>query len=516
MRTTHVKLQTEGLRSTRDRLFYLIYLLALAASVSLWFLAIRSPLWVDETYSYWQISAGFSGILARQIISFPAYSYILWFSTKFIGTSEIALRIPSILAVLGAAYLLYLAARELFESDIAFIAAIVFCIHRIVVFEAIDARPYAFAILAVNAAILVMLRLRRTDSNWLAALFGFLAACIIWFHFTFATILPALILCFFITKFRDRKTMWRQFGIAAAAFALALLPAIPRFLYVLRASGTLVYEQPPTLMNLAGTFAPGWPWVALGVIALVILAVTALVAAVRTRSVSRIHVQGQPILLCLCLALIPILILYGVSVGTSIHTFDFRHCLDAVPGIALCWAMLLGFLRPRILRLLFSVVLVAVVSYSFYNASYSRQHKYSWKHALEVTEKNASVDHAPVLICSDFVESSFATMPVGSAKDSNFFTPLSYYRLSVPVVPLPKALNGETVRVSSQFLKEAASKHERFLAFACLGSYPTIEWLAQSAAATHSVRSVGVFDGIKILEFTPRSIAPGNRPSKVR
>jgi len=83
--------------------------------------------------------------------------------------------------VLGAAYLLYLAARELFESDIAFIAAIVFCIHRIVVFEAIDARPYAFAILAVNAAILVMLRLRRTDSNWLAALFGFLAACIIWF-----------------------------------------------------------------------------------------------------------------------------------------------------------------------------------------------------------------------------------------------------------------------------------------------------------------------------------------------
>jgi len=36
MRTTHVKLQTEGLRPTRDRLFYLIYLLALAASVSLW------------------------------------------------------------------------------------------------------------------------------------------------------------------------------------------------------------------------------------------------------------------------------------------------------------------------------------------------------------------------------------------------------------------------------------------------------------------------------------------------
>jgi hypothetical protein len=269
-------------------------------------------------------------------------------------------------------------------------------------------------------------------------------------------------------------------------------------------------------MNLAGTFAPGWPWVALGVTTLVILGITALVVAVRTRSIPRIHLQGWQILLCLCLALIPILILYGVSVGTSIHTFAFRHRLAALPGIALCWAMLLGFLRPRTLRLLFCVAIVAIVSFRSCNSSYSRQHMYSWKYALEFTEKNASVDHAPVLICSDFVESSFATMPVGSAKDSNFFTPLSYYRLSVPVVPLPKALNGETVRVSSQFLQEAASKHERFLAFACRSSYPTLEWLAQSAAATHSVRKLGVFDGIEILEFTPRSIAPGNRPSKVR
>lgn len=496
--------QAEGLRSTRDRLVYLIYFLTLAASVSSWFLAIRSPLYVDETYSYWQISDGFWGILPRQILSFPVYSYILWFSTKIIGASEIALRIPSILAMLGAVYLLYLAARELFSRDVAFIAAIIFCLHRIVVYEAIDVRPYAFAILAVNAAILVMLRLRRSNSNWLAALFGFLAACIIWFHFTFATILPALILCFFITKFRDPKTMWRQFGIATAAFALAILPVIPRFLYVFRASRTLVYEPPSTLMNLAGTFAPGWSWVALGVIALAILAVTALVAAVRARSIPRIHLQGQPILLCLCLALVPILILYGMGVGTSIQTFDFRHCLDAVPGITLCWAMLLGFLRPRTLRLLFCVALVAVVSYCFYNTSYSWQHKYSWKHALEVTEQSASADDAPVLICSDFVESDFATMPVGLAKDSNLFAPLSYYRLSVPVVPLPKLLNGETIRVSSQFLKEAAGKHQRFLAFACRPSYPTLDWLAQSAAATHSVRTVGVYDGIKVLEFTPR------------
>ncbi len=90
-------------------MLYAIYALALAASISVWFFAVRAPLWLDETYSYWLISSGFSGIWPRGSlsVSFPAYFYILWLSTKMIGTSEIALRIPSMLAMFGAVYLLY-------------------------------------------------------------------------------------------------------------------------------------------------------------------------------------------------------------------------------------------------------------------------------------------------------------------------------------------------------------------------------------------------------------------------
>ena len=111
---------TAKLHLIGDRALYAIYSLALFVSISTWFIAIRAPLWIDETGSYWQISKGFSEILPRQgSLSFPAYSYILWLSTKIIGTSEIGLRVPSILAMLGAVYLLYLAARELFERDIA-------------------------------------------------------------------------------------------------------------------------------------------------------------------------------------------------------------------------------------------------------------------------------------------------------------------------------------------------------------------------------------------------------------
>jgi hypothetical protein len=50
------------------------------------------------------------------------------------------------------------------------------------------------------------------------------------------------------------------------------------------------------------------------------------------------------------------------------------------------------------------------------------------------------VDDAPVLICSDIPESDHMAMPVGSAiMESDILPPLSYYQLSVPVTPLPRA-----------------------------------------------------------------------------
>ena len=45
-------------------------------------------------------------------------------------------------------------------------------------------------------------------------------------------------------------------------------------------------------------------------------------------------------------------------------------------------------------------------------------------------------------------------LPVGDAvKDSVLFAPLTYYKLTVPVVALPRSLNDDATRIGSQFLK---------------------------------------------------------------
>jgi hypothetical protein len=98
-------------------------------------------------------------------------------------------------------------------------------------------------------------------------------------------------------------------------------------------------------------------------------------------------------------------------------------------------------------------------------------------------------------------------MPIGSAvRDSAIFAPLSYYQLSVPLVALPRALNEEAMRVGSRFLQEASQRHERFLALAFVPSYGTLDWIANHTSGVQ-VRELGVFDGIKVLEFDPRTSA---------
>jgi hypothetical protein len=206
----------------------------------------------------------------------------------------------------------------------------------------------------------------------------------------------------------------------------------------------------------------------------------------------------------LSLALVPILILYGLSVATSIHVFVPRYRLESVAGIALSWTLLASRLNSRAWRLFFCVVVVAATCFRYL---LSPPHStYTWKYALQTIQKNASSDGAPVLICSDIPEADYMRMPVGPAiEESGILPPISYYKLTVPVVALPRALNEEATRVGSQFLHQAEQKHERFLAAAFTESYATLNWLATQAAETYDVHNLGNFDGVRVLEFVPRT-----------
>jgi mannosyltransferase len=476
---------------------YAAYAVALAVSISTWFVAIRAPLWLDETISLFLIKDGFGGITRQLWPDSPTYSCLLLLWTKVMGTSEIALRISSILPMLGAAALLYCAARKLFERDLALIATILFCLHPIVVFAAIDVRSYTFAALATTASILALVCLRHNNSIWLALLFGLSTAAMVEFHLMFAVILPSFLVSFLALKIREGWIFWRQLGAALVAFSLGILPAVRRFDALYHTTSAHVFAAAPRLRQLASP---------LTVRGSALILVIGVLVALRTQRFTFARIPDRwTIFLCACLGLVPVLILYGLSTATSVHVFLPRYELVAVPGIALSWALVAGLIDSLTLRLLCALAMVAVMASISFTSKAARSHETSWKAALAFVEANASVDHAPVLICSGISESDRMVMPSGAAiEDSIVLTPLMYYKLTVPVVPLPRSLNDEAVRVGSRFLERATQQHERFLAMASGYSYGTLKWLSDNAMATDDVHELGVVDGFKILEFVPR------------
>jgi hypothetical protein len=328
-----------------------------------------------------------------------------------------------------------------------------------------------------------------------------LAAAIVQFHLLFVVILPALLICFLTLKFRERRTFWRQLSAALVGFSLALLPVLRRFVIMAYTSSAHVFATAPRLAQLGSTLTVR------GSAAILILGVLTAAATKRFRWRSLADCWTNR--LCSCLALVPTLILFEVSRATSMHVFLPRYQVVALPGVALLWALVASLMKSRTLRLLCCLVMVVVMASLSFTTPSSRRHEQSWKAALAFVEKNASVDDAPVVICSGISESDHMMMPTGRAlADSAVLTPLLYYKLTVPVVPLPRSLNEETVRVGSYFL---AHQHERFLAMASEYSYPTLAWLAGHARRTDDVQELGVLDGVKILEFVPRAVPDASR-----
>ncbi len=477
----------------------LIYPAALLASMSIWLLAIRAPLWLDETLAYWQVSGGFWKVWSRSALmpSLIGYLYTLWLARSILGSHEIALKIPSTLAMLGAVYFLFQAASELFDQEFAFLSCIFFCLEYNVVFAATDARPYAFALLATNLAIFAFVRWMARPQMRQAILFGVAAAGILYFHYLFSSILPAFAIYYLAARHRSIKADARQLAAVLASFTLAALPLIFRVAALYQTKAThVVQEVHHPVMTALNTLAPMQTLAGF-------LAILFLAALVR-----KIKLPGRDcypaILLCPLLALVPAGVLFAVSAATPVHLVIPRYLTVVAPGSALTWGLLTTFIDSRVLRQIFSVSLVAVTVFQCWSSPLSRQHELNFKQAHAFINANVADDKAPVLISSAFIESEFEPLPADSTSENALVSQVSYYPVNAPVVFLPMTLNDEAMRIGRQTVLAAAQRHQRFLALAAPTSYQNIDWLANYSRGDFTAQVLRIFDEkVVVVEFRP-------------
>lgn len=476
----------------------LAYPSALLCSLSSWFFALRAPLWLDETLSYWQVSGGFGKIWTRsaQMPSSLGYLYTLWFAKSILGSREMALKIPSLLALLSAVYFLFRATREFFDEDIAFITCIFFTLEGNVVFAATDARPYAFALLATTLAILAFTRWMTQHEMRQAIWFGASAAGILYFHYLFASILPAFAIYYVVARWGAIKRDARQVAAVFVSFTVPILPLGVRVLslYHTRATHIVLPPRHPILSAL-NTLAPKQTLIGF------------VIAAFLAALVRKIKLPGRDtwpaILLGPLLVLVPAGVLFGLSIATPMNLVIPRYFSVVAPGSALTWALLTTRIDSKWLTKIFCMALVGLTIFELFSSGRAGGHELNFKQAHALVNAKLAQEQVPVLECSAFIESNYEPLPSDLNSESALISQLYYYPVHSPVVLLPITFSEETMWISSRVVLEAAQRHQRFLLVGTLTSYETVEWVASYARGAFTAHLIGRFGEVMVIEFRP-------------
>lgn len=427
----------------------------------------------------------------------PAYPYLLWLWMKVFGASEMMLRVPSLLAMTAALILFYCAARLFLSQQVALVATLLLALYPAVVFASIDARPYAFAMLATCATLYLLFRYRNGGSVRTAAYLGFATASMLAFHYMFAAIIPAILMCMVLLHEGTMQSLCKRLAAACGAFLLATIALLPGFLRVFHTRNTHVFEARPTALELLFAVLPLGTLCALGAVI-----VTSLLTGNRL-SADGTRLDTKWLKVSLLLGLLPMLFFFAVSASTSLHMFTPRHYLVALPGCALASAILIQKILAPARQALFCFALTCMAVFQSLTPA-AKHHNYTWKYALAAADANSAPDHVPLIVCSDYPEADFVSMPVPLPQTSKLYSQLSYYPVRTTVIPMPRTLNAEAIKSGRLFLSNAAAHHQRFLATGYLSSAGILNWLMQNAAPNYRVRLVGDFDHVRVLEFDPR------------
>jgi len=476
-----------------------LYPVALLASISIWLLALRAPLWLDETLSYWQVSGGFRKIWTRSALmpSSIGYLYSLWAAKSILGSSELALKVPSLVALLLAVYFLFRMVRELFGRDTAYLTCIFFAIEGNVIFAATDARPYAFALLATTLAGFSFVRWMEGGQVRQAALFGGAASMVLYFHYLYACVLPAFAIYYMIARWRFLRRDARQLAVMIGTFVLCSLPLVYRILSLYQTRQThIVQEMRHPGLVVLNTLVPRQT--------LIGFLMVAFIAAMARRITLPEKADWRKLLMGPLLALAPAGVLVTVSTVTPAHLLIPRYLTAAAPGSALLWALLTRRVDSRWLRQSFCVFLVLVTVVEFYRSPARRKHELSFKGAHEVVNELEKQEQAPVLVCSAFIESNYEPMPKDQNEENPLLSQVDYYPIHASVKMLPITLSDQTVRLAGPIIADIANTHGRFLVVVAPDSYPVLQWLSSYVSGQFDGRIVSNSNDVIVAEFTIR------------
>jgi hypothetical protein len=483
---------------SRERLFY--HLLTAWAVLTLWVLPIPSSFWLDETGTYWIIKDSFRNAFARTMDwqgHSPFYYLIAWLAHLVPGRTEVILRLPSLIAMIAATWLLYKLTVRLFDAESAPLVVLVFACSEQVAFAAADARPYALSLFLLIGSAWMLVRWLDSGRLLHAAGYVLLAALTIYTHVLLGI---ALVAHGIYAWYRSRKGAVKPTALLAAwtAAGLLLLPLLPPLLLFYRTRGSHFSAGAPNVREFLAAIVPP------------LLAVPAGFGLVIRWLSSQRHsgergesLMGpkESMILATGWVLVPLTTLFMLSFFMRGDLFLPRYCVSAAPGLALLvgWWIRAAVTAPA--RAFAASALIVCATLGFGQLQHGKE---DWGGAMAKVRELTAAGDTPVLIASGFLEAADAEVLTVPKLREALFAPLMLYPAGGRVIRLPRRLDEKSMLYLETIVAGDLLYRSRFVLVCEWDERVTYDLWLRGRLAPEGFRSVrqGSFGDIGVLLFS--------------
>ncbi len=436
----------------------------------LWLMVLPASLWVDELVTLFVIrNPGHPSFAIAPQVEDSVYFWLPKISKALLGTSEIALRIPSVLAMGLALYFVGRLAARLIQAEARWFAIFACLALDGLDFFAVDARPYALGMAIASMSVFYLVRW-FDDARWSDELFFILAAALLWrvhlFYWPFYLVYAGY--AAFRLALRDTRVGIGQLLFAIVAVSAVLMPVALMAIARQQGAHAHVFNAPPGISGLLSISQ--WKSVA-------ICAGTALILRLAFRwkpAAWPVGVSSLALMLLWWLACPVCLFVYSRVSGNGV--LILRYVSLMLPGLALAATAATGlFLPERYWK--WAAVVMACVALAFaanWTAVWPLHEGEDWRAASKLENELAS-DATPVLCPSPFIEALPPAWTPDYRLPGFLYANLSYYPMRGRALVFPFAESPESDAYAAQVLHSQLIPSGRFILYG--GRAPRAEYL---------------------------------------
>jgi len=477
----------------------------LLLAAACWAPHLPAALWLDETLTAWVIRDSFGETIDRTLNyqPQPGYYLFMWFWTRFFGVGEVALRLPSLLAAVGACFgLAHLGARLTGDRETGWLAAIVLASTWNVYRESVDARSYMLGLLVLIG--LAICLVRWIDSGrWREAIaIGLLGAFLVNLHLFFALVFPALVV-YAGLRWSSGRADLRQAGCIVGLLALGGLLFLPVGLKLLEHGGSYSFVPMPTWSSLFGIFV--WTAPTAGLLAGLALAGILGGGGGTEEPQDEDDEVGDGVvtprrevaILLMLWVFVPLFILYAVSTLAGLSVFLGRYLIPAIPAVAILYAMALRSIWAGPARI--AAVLVLLLTSFVTNERPPDDFRGA---ARAVNEFVSGRNEVPVLFASGLIEGEDENWLRDPGLADYLNAPTDYYPIDGRLITLPRRLAGHSM--TREIVEPVLDGRRRFAAVEWIGNGArTLGWLIPRAERAGYRVERRAFGGVRVAFFRP-------------